>query len=309
MRYQYDSVPYETNGLEAIGNVDLATEYTARVQNGLNGISGNGGPLLTFGLAGKANPGAPSLYQGDKTNFSPRFAAAWNPSYREGLLGDVFGDHKTVLRAGASLIYDHTALNSINFIQDQNSFLFGNTAASFFAGATPEETLATNPRFTDINTPPDDPAAPPFENPLTPFVSGGIGNGAAQAITNYGVDPHFKTPYAITYTAGVQRELRGGVQLEMSYYGRFGRRLFTIADASQIADFKDPASGQTLVQAVTALENYARQGVANPPSQPFFENQSAPRSPPKAHLPARQPALKESMRPISPHSNSAILPD
>ena len=54
-------------------------EYTARVQNGLNGLSGNGGPLLTFGLAGKANPGAPSLYQGDKTNFSPRFAAAWNP--------------------------------------------------------------------------------------------------------------------------------------------------------------------------------------------------------------------------------------
>lgn len=259
LRYQYDSVPYESNGLEATANVDLATEFAERVQNGLNGVSGNGGPLLTYGLAGKANPGAPSLYAGDKTNFSPRLAAAWNPSFRSGLLGDVFGDHKTVLRAGASMIYDQTALSAINFIQDQSSFLFGNQATAFFAGASPEQTLATNPRFTGINTPPADPPAPAFVNPLTPFVQNGIGNGAAQAVTAYNVDPHFKTPYVLTYTAGVQRELAGGFQFEASYFGRFGRRLFTLADASQITDFKDPASGQTLIQAV--------------PSQPFFENQ------------------------------------
>jgi hypothetical protein len=273
LRYQYDSVPYETNGLEATSQVDLATEFNSRVLNGMDGTSGNGGPLLTYSLAGKANHGAPSLYAGDKTNFSPRLAAAWNPAFRTGLLGDVFGERKTVLRAGAAMIYDHTALSAINFIQDQNSFLFGNQAQAFFAAATPEETLATNPRFTDINTPPANPPAPAFMNPLTPQVAGGIGNGASQNVTNYTVDPHFKTPYALTYSAGFQRELPGAFQLEMSYLGRFGRRLFSIADAAQIADFKDPASGQTLIQAVTALENLARQGAVKVPAQPFFENQ------------------------------------
>jgi hypothetical protein len=273
LRYQYDSVPYETSGLEAIAQVGLATEFSPRVLNGLGGVSGNGGPLLTYRFAGKANHGAPSLYAGDKTNFSPRLAAAWNPAFRGGLLGSVLGERKTVIRAGAAMIDDHTALSSINFQQDQSNFLFGNQASAFFAAATPEQTLATNPRFTDINTPPANPPAPAFVNPLTPQVAGGIGNGASQNVTAYNVDPHFKTPYALTYTAGLQRELPGDFQLEMSYFGRFGRRLFSIADAAQLTDFKDPASGQTLLQAVTTLENLARQGAVKVPAQPFFENQ------------------------------------
>jgi hypothetical protein len=276
LRYQYDSVPYESNGLEAVANADLGTELSQRVANGLAGISGNGGPLLTYVLGGKANHGGPSLYAGDKTNFAPRLAAAWNPAFRDGLLGNVLGDRKTVLRVGAAMVYDHTALSSINFIQDQSNYLFSNSANQNFGGATPTATLASGPRFTDINAVPVNPPAPAFVNPLTPFVANGVGFGAsfgANQTFNYTVDPHFKTPYALTFTAGIQRELPGNFQLEMSYFGRFGRRLFSIADAAQVTDFKDPASGQTLVQAITALELLARQGATTVPAQPFFENQ------------------------------------
>ena len=266
LRYQYDSVPYESNGLEAtFANTNLDQLLAVRTSNGLAGISGpDATPQLTYQLAGKANPGGPSLYGAEKTDFSPRLALAWNPSFRSGLLGDVFGDHKTVLRLGASQIYDQTVINAVNFIEDQASYLFGNTVAELFGGGGPVNSLLTAPRYTGPDTIPFSFSAPPFQNPLTPT-----------AIFNFGIDPQLKTPYSNVFSAGVQRELPGGLQLEVDYYGRFGHRLFTLADGAQAVNFVDPASNQSLVTAGTILEQAARAGVA--PSaigpQPFFENQ------------------------------------
>ena len=42
----------------------------------------------------------------------------------------------------------------------------------------------------------------------------------------------------------------------------------------QIVDFKDPASGQTLLQAFNAVQAAVNAGTAIP-TQPFFENQGA----------------------------------
>ena len=74
---------------------------------------------------------------------------------------------------------------------------------------------------------------------------------------------------------GFQRELPAGFQLEVDYFGRFGRRLFVLADAGGIVNFTDPASGHSLVGDTTTLEKLARQGVdpANVAPLPFFENQ------------------------------------
>jgi Carboxypeptidase regulatory-like domain len=270
LRYQYDSVPYESNGLEAtFANTNLNNLFAVRTANGLNSVSGpTATPQLKYQLAGKANPNAPSLYGADKLNFSPRLAIAWNPGFRNGLLGSVFGDHKTVVRLSAAQIYDQTVINAVNFIEDQASYLFGNTVAQLFGttnGATPQVTsLLTGPRYTGPTTLPFSFSAPPFQNPLTP-----------NAIFNYGIDPQLKTPYSNVFSAGVQRELHGGFQLEVDYYGRFGRRLFTLADAAQPVDFIDPASKQGLIAAFIALELAARNQVnpANVTPQPFFENQ------------------------------------
>jgi len=273
LRYQYDSVPYETNGLEAtFANTNLNNLFQVRTANGLNGVSGpNATPLLKYQLAGKANPNAPSLYGADKLNFSPRLALAWNPGFRSGLLGSVFGDHKTVLRLSAAQIYDQTVVNALNFIEDQASYLFANTVSPSFgvAGGLPANSLLVGPRYTGPTTLPFSISAPPFKNPLTPAPPpGGF-------LINYGIDPQLKTPYSTVFSAGVQREFPGGFQLEVDYYGRFGRRLFTLADAAQPVDFIDPASKQGLIAAITNLEVAVRQGVsvANVTSQPFLENQ------------------------------------
>jgi hypothetical protein len=281
LRYQYDSVPYETNGLEALpAGVSLNSILATRVQNGLNGVSGpTSTPLLTYVLGGKANPHAPSLYDGNKLNFSPRLGFAWNPGFRNGLLGSVLGEKKTVLRGGFGIIYDHNALSAVNFNQDQSGFLFQSVQTASVSGQTAELYLQNAPRIVDANTAPFSFPAPTFNAPpFTPFTTGSgsnlVVNGAASGqFGNYSIDPNFKTPYSLTYSAGLQRELPGAFQLEVDYYGRFGRRLITLGDAGQFTDFIDPASKQGEIAAITNLELAARAGAPTAPTQQFFENQ------------------------------------
>ncbi len=110
--------------------------------------------------------------------------------------------------------------------------------------------------------------APPFTNPLTPF-----------AIFNDGIDPNLRTPYSITASLGMQRELPGGFQLETDYFGRFGRRLMQLGDDGQAMNFVDATPDhQSLVTGLqlpgtgfpaTRQPEYNRQPAI--PQQPFFE--------------------------------------
>jgi len=265
VRYQYASVPYEVNGLQAsFFNTDLSQLLQVRLQNGLNGISGpNATPQLTYQLSGKANH-APSLYTPDKLNFSPRLAFAWNPGFREGVLGHIFGDHKTVLRGQASLVYDETVINAITNLEDQGNYVFGNTVATNFGGGGANASLQSDPRFSAPNAVPFPVVAPPFMTSVTPT-----------AIFNYGLDTHLHTPYSETFSFGVQRELPGGFQLEVDYFGRLGRKLFVLADAGGMVNFVDKSSGHSFVGDTTTLEQLARQNTKpqNVTALPFFENQ------------------------------------
>ncbi len=68
------------------------------------------------------------------------------------------------------------------------------------------------------------------------------------------------------YSFGFQREMPGNILFEASYVGRQARKLFTQADAAQVLDFRDPASGQGMLAAFNAIQ-------AGGGSQPWFENQ------------------------------------
>jgi hypothetical protein len=265
VRYQYATVPYEVNGYQAsFFNTQLSQLLAVRQQNGVAGISGQDvTPMLTYQLSGKANH-ASDLYSPDNLNFSPRLAFAWNPGFREGVLGSIFGDHKTVVRGQASLIFDQTVINAITNLEDQGNYVFGNTVATNFGGGGANASLQVDPRFNSASQVPFPVVAPPFQTPVTPT-----------AIFNYGLDSHLHTPYSNTFSLGFQRELPAGFQLEVDYFGRFGRRLFVLADAGGIVNFTDPASGHSLVGDTTTLETLARQGVdpANVAPLPFFENQ------------------------------------
>jgi len=302
LRYQYYSVPYEVNGLEAIPDLGFNQVMNPRIANGLAGNTGCPGadcglvnPIISYSLGGKANH-APGLFHPDWHDFQPRFAFAYNPS-GDGPLGRLLGDRKTVIRGGASIIDDHTVLNALNFLQDQNTWILQNSATNNYAetgdpsanlGPT---SLGGDPRFASITSlAPATPGTPstittPYAPNVYPSAAAtglnpayGPVIGLAQNPFNYAIDPNLKTPYSYAISLGFQRELPSGFQLEATYVGRFAHRLDTQADSEQTVDFRDPASGQLLSQAYANLTAQERNQTPGPGGYnvtpiPFFENQ------------------------------------
>jgi carboxypeptidase family protein len=269
VRYQFQAPPWEVHGTEAqFFNTNFNAIVNARLANGLAGISGpNATPLLTYNLAGQGANG-PSLYKPEYHDFSPRIGLAWNPSFNGGVLGSLFGDRKTVVRAGGALIYDESVIYAITNFEDQSNYLFGNTVAvQFNTGQPTDFAIENDPRMNSLSAAPYPVPPPPFQTPLTPG-----------AIFNDGIDPNLKTPYSIAASLGIQRELPGGFQLEVDYYGRFGRLLMQLGDVSQAMDFTDPTPDhQSLVNAFSIVEkdtrsfNDAATAATSIPQQPFFE--------------------------------------
>jgi hypothetical protein len=268
LRYQYYSVPYEVNGFQACNDVDLNNLIGLRITNSANGVSSNSSePFLRYDLCGKGN-NARGYSEPDLNNLGPRLSFAYNPTFREGFMSKVFGDRKTVIRGGGSVVYDRVG-GGISFIQDQVSYLFDNSKTTNFGNANPRTALLNDPRFVSLHTLPITNTAPVITHPFTPFVDGGVGTGNSTGEFNYAIDQHFRTPYSIEWSFGIQRELPGNFLLDASYVGRQGKKLFSQADASQILDFKDPLSGQFMIAAFNALQATGSATSA----QPWFENQ------------------------------------
>lgn len=276
LRWQNYTVPYEVHGIESVPTIDFNTMFNARLAQsaaGAQGFStdcnstiGQGVPCVSYVLGGKANHG-PGYFDPQNHNFAPRVALAWTPD----------ANHKTVLNAGAAMIYDHTIVNAVQYQASQYSYLFQASANAPTPGS-----LATDPRFSGLDSPPPAPTAPSaLKAPYTPFVDEngfpfGLANGGA---FNEGVDKHLKTPYNVQFSVGVQHEFKGGYLLKANYVGRLGRNLLAQADANQLVEFVDKQSGQSMSEAFANVANWVRQnpGVSykNVPSQPWFEDEGA----------------------------------
>ena len=284
LRYQNFTVPYEVHGIQSVQNESFQNFFDARVSQSAAGVGGSaslpGGtnvvPYITYGLGGKANKG-PSFYAPDNKDFAPRFSFAWTP----------YKDRKFVVNGGAGLVYDETIINALLQEEANYSYLFQSAGTlDYGVGATAQHSAAyysllQNPRFTSLATPPLGPTAPAITNPDTPFVSGGqpygLANGGAFNIT---VDRKLPTPYNLMFNLGVQQDLGKGFLFKASWVNREGRRLLGQADAEQLVDFPDAASGQLYSQAIAALTTWLRQNPnANPataPAQPWFEHVLTP---------------------------------
>jgi hypothetical protein len=273
LRWQYYEPPYEAKGFQASHNIDFDELVAKRLANGPAGVGGDSAePFLTYDLAGKMNTAAP-FYKPDKNNFSPRAGFAYVPTFGGGFGRKLFGDRKTVIRGGYSLQYERVG-GALTFIEDQVSYLFDSSVTTNFSQPATVNDLLLTPRFTGINNLPVNNTPIVLTRPFTPFVDNGVPFGNAEGDVNYTISNKFEVPYYHQYSIGFQRELPGNFIVDVSYVGRLGRKLFTQADAAQIIDFKDPASGQTLLQAFNAVQAQIVAGTAVT-DQPFFENQGA----------------------------------
>jgi Carboxypeptidase regulatory-like domain len=228
----------------------------------------------------------------DWTDIGPRIALAWQVPYKN----RIFGDHRTVIRAGYSKIYDRTS--AVN--QVLSPLLTGGLAdADTCSGPTttnpggPGGTLAacTNGTTSPLNAyrigvDGSGPGIPPPVAQPIPFVPAQPFGLFLSAPLN----PFITPGYAHAVTFSVQRALPHNLFLELGYIGHFSRNL---PESEQLtgADYKmkDPISGQTYAQAFDCLALELRAIAApsglncntppgtttansGPTEQPFFTN-------------------------------------
>jgi hypothetical protein len=283
LRWQFHKPLSEVNGYEAIQNQTPGSIFSVRQQDAALGISGpNAVPFITYGLGGSAN-NAPGYYKPSYDNFGPRVGLAYSPSATEGILGSLFGNRKTSIRAGFGIDFDNNLIGQ-GFELDETSFLFSNSPTVNFGN------LATDPRFSCPSpctgatlsgsllapVPPGTAPRPTFTPNVDAngfpigFNDGGFGSGEM-----FNFDPHFRTPYEMHFSFGIQRELPGDWLVEANYVGKLGRRLTALGDPAQTLNFVDATSGQSLYNAYGAVQSQVQAGVpvTSVTAQPWFENQ------------------------------------
>jgi hypothetical protein len=160
--------------------------------------------------------------------FSPRVAVAWNPGFDSGLLGDVFGRNKTVVRAGYGRIYGRvngvnlvlTPLLSPGLIQPvicPNVLNYTTTPGDGKASCNPTVTPNANTAFrigTDGTTAPLPAATPTLPQPYFPGIGGNtIGSTASP------LDPNFKPNSVDSFVLSIQRQFSSKIILEAGYIG------------------------------------------------------------------------------------------
>jgi hypothetical protein len=223
----------------------------------------------------------PSPYTGTlrTTNwhqFAPRISAAWQVPYHNWF----FGDKKTVIRGGYTLIYDRMSdVNQVSLPLTTGGLLdVGACGGPVLVGGQVNCTNAATSPVNAFRIGTDGnivPVPQPTAEPI-PYVASGTAAAPFGLFMQSGLDP-FAIPghdHSIAFT--IQRELPGRTILEVGYIGRFSRNLpQDIAFNSTDYLMKDKSSGETYAQAFDAVAVALRNGTpaAGVPSQPFFDNQ------------------------------------
>jgi hypothetical protein len=188
-------VRYEFNG--------VPFERNGNLSNLLNQQPWDPAPI-TFQTVG---PGTGrQIYHNDPYNIEPRFGLAWDP----------FSTGKTSVRIGYGIFHDRVFGNLFTNLKGSPPFVAGfqNFPNEDFASGTgPLVRLAALP-------PPATQPAPPASVPDGSLLSASI------------LDPRLKTPYTQSWNVGIQRQVGGGMTLELNYVGSGTHRLFRSVDGN-----------------------------------------------------------------------------
>jgi len=217
------------------------------------------------------------LFKTDWNNFSPRVAAAWNPSLKGGVLAKLLGDRKTVLRGGFAILYDriNTSESVIlpalgaGFSQTINLRAPAcNSSGPGGPGCSPTGTAPASVFRVGVDGTIPLPAQPAVSFPFVP------GQPFGETLS-FQVDPNFDVGENYGFDFTLQRELPRGLVIEFGWVGRLGRKLPASVNFNSSPFFHvDALSGQSFAQAFDVVAQSLRAGVpaANIPAQAWFQN-------------------------------------
>ena len=205
-------------------------------------------------------PGMSRPISQDTSNFAPHIGLAWDPT----------GKGKWVLRASAGVYYDNFLLRNnwwvrnnlerapIAWVTSQLARLTDpNTNTNIFVLDGSDPTAAITPGVNWLSGPQcNDPRLPPSNCALgTPGLLDAVLNAAAAYRAAYQLradagtaqgsncernrscqimDPNYRTPYTLQFSAGMQRELRPGLVLSVDYVRHRGLRFPVRTDANHL---------------------------------------------------------------------------
>lgn len=259
LRYEYATVPDETQGLALVPEHGFASVFGVSGETGffkpstLQGTpcpqlqspraptSANAVDLITSCatkfVAGGATNGRP-LWKPDRNNLAPVVGVAWDPK----------GNGRTAIRGGYRLSYMQEAFSIVDGNLDDNEGLRIDQDCIPIEGD-----CRSNPALLrDVTSPPI--ARPPsFSLPTTRTLL----DNTAQDFRGYAES--LRTAYYHEFSVGVQREIFANVSLEARYVGNRGRKLPRVADYNEInIGARDGATGATFLDSfVIAQRNLA----------------------------------------------------
>jgi len=225
----------------------------------------------TLGWLPIGQSGRKSMFDTDWNNVGPRVSLAWSPSFREGLLGALVGDKRTVIRGGYGAMFSrHQGPRG---------------------GTTRTEGPLFAPSLT-CNGPRIDGTCPGASTELNAFRIGvdgaavrmpALGTVRVPEVPGIGavaiaqlLDPKLTDARTQSVDFTIQRELFGSFLIEVGYAGRWSNDLLQFVEYNSVPlMMRDPASGQTFAQASDAVAQQLRAGTpaAAVTPQPWFENQ------------------------------------
>ncbi len=276
--YGWQTPPQDSQGRQTV-QIDTTTGQTVDpidyLQKRLTAAQAGQVYNPTFGWV-PVNDAKRPVYSTARGGFSPRASIAWNPA-ADSMFGKLTGDRKTVIRGGFGLIFDRS-----NMVQNvlipmlgvgfgQNVSINGPKCNATTAGIGCDATSA-NPAISAYRVGVDGSIPLPVVLPTSvPVIPTNFGE-----TLSFQVDPNSKLGRSYNFDLSVQRELPGGIVMDVAYVGRFARDLPHAINLTQSPYmFKDSASGQTFAQAYDFVRAKLRAGtpVTGIANQPFFENQ------------------------------------
>ncbi len=247
--------PTEQNGkqvelVDSSGQqLDVESYLNQRKQAALNGQVYN--PTVGFALVGNTENGLKYPYHPFYGSFSPRIAAAWNPSFDNGVLGKMFGHGKSVVRGGYSRVYGR--LNGVDLVLVP---LLGTgliqpvqcRLANMDGTCGSPVTAANAFRIgVDGKTAPIPAASPTLPQPVFPGIND-VSAAAGEAL-----DPKFRPNVVDSFDVTIQRQLTNKILLEVGYIGRRITHEYQPVNINAVPHMMT-LGGQTFADAYAAVE-------------------------------------------------------